>query len=332
VGDRSRGRFATPADLPLHDCSPYSHVHARRESLGFVHRSRAILCRPVPNPKVTIRNFSIAVQACVPRHIDASSLCTLCRVPLHAACAQQRQRQLAQQAVGCTLQQTHPLGVPCRRWACASCWCSAWRTCSARTGPHWVEAGTRRLSSSPPLAVTPRGVLLRSHCAAWLPLLLLSSPQCRRSAWRTACTRSPPSPPTRTTSRSGQWFAASRVSGSQRVRERRYPSRAHRKQRSAGAQQADTHTSTLVCFARGGVGAGLGVAVSSSLVFFSSLVFNTVAPPSISLALTFTYTRVVRRGQSGCAGLHGGVRAPRVRGGARRRGFSAGDAGEGRRR
>ena len=116
------------------------------------------------------------------------------------------------------------------------------------------------------------------------------------------------------------------------VRERRYPSRAHRKQRSAGAQQADTHTSTLVCFARGGVGAGLGVAVSSSLVFFSSLVFNTVAPPSISLALTFTYTRVVRRGQSGCAGLHGGVRAPRVRGGARRRGFSAGDAGEGRRR
>jgi hypothetical protein len=40
VGDRSRGRFATPADFPLHECSPYSHVHVRRESLGFVPRSR----------------------------------------------------------------------------------------------------------------------------------------------------------------------------------------------------------------------------------------------------------------------------------------------------
>jgi WD40 repeat protein len=29
-GDRPRGRFATPADLPRRDCSPYSHVHARR--------------------------------------------------------------------------------------------------------------------------------------------------------------------------------------------------------------------------------------------------------------------------------------------------------------
>jgi hypothetical protein len=48
VGDRSRGRFATPADSPLQDCSPYSHVHVRRGSLGFVHRSRAILCRAKP--------------------------------------------------------------------------------------------------------------------------------------------------------------------------------------------------------------------------------------------------------------------------------------------
>jgi hypothetical protein len=44
-------RFATPADFPLHDCSPYSHVHVRREGLGFVHRSRAISCRSVPKPK-----------------------------------------------------------------------------------------------------------------------------------------------------------------------------------------------------------------------------------------------------------------------------------------
>jgi hypothetical protein len=47
----SRGRFATPADSPRHDCSPYSHVHVRRESLGFLHRSGTSFCRPVPNPK-----------------------------------------------------------------------------------------------------------------------------------------------------------------------------------------------------------------------------------------------------------------------------------------
>jgi hypothetical protein len=46
----SRGRFARSADFPRHDCSPYSHVHVRRESLGFAHRSRTIFCRPVPNP------------------------------------------------------------------------------------------------------------------------------------------------------------------------------------------------------------------------------------------------------------------------------------------
>jgi hypothetical protein len=57
VGDRSRGRFATPADFPLQDCIPYPHVHVRRESLGFVSRSRAIFCRPVPNPNRSIRNF-----------------------------------------------------------------------------------------------------------------------------------------------------------------------------------------------------------------------------------------------------------------------------------
>jgi hypothetical protein len=59
---RSRGRFATPADFTLHDGTPYRGLHARRESLGFVHRSRAIFCRAAPNPNVTIRNLCIAVQ------------------------------------------------------------------------------------------------------------------------------------------------------------------------------------------------------------------------------------------------------------------------------
>jgi hypothetical protein len=34
----------------------YSHVHVRRERLGRIHRSRTVLCRPVPNPSDTIRN------------------------------------------------------------------------------------------------------------------------------------------------------------------------------------------------------------------------------------------------------------------------------------
>jgi energy-coupling factor transporter ATP-binding protein EcfA2 len=52
--DRSRGRFATPADFPRHDCSPYSHVHVRRESVGCVHRSGGHSLSP-PCQSLTIR-------------------------------------------------------------------------------------------------------------------------------------------------------------------------------------------------------------------------------------------------------------------------------------
>jgi hypothetical protein len=55
VGDRPRGRFATPADSPRQDCSPYSQVHVRRDSLGFVHRSRSLFCRPRAKPWPTLR-------------------------------------------------------------------------------------------------------------------------------------------------------------------------------------------------------------------------------------------------------------------------------------
>jgi hypothetical protein len=50
VGYRSRGRYATPADSPQHECTPYRELHARCERLGFVPRSRAIFCRAVPKP------------------------------------------------------------------------------------------------------------------------------------------------------------------------------------------------------------------------------------------------------------------------------------------
>jgi hypothetical protein len=51
VRDRSRGRYATPADSPLHDGTRYRGLRVRRWGVGFVHSSRAILCRAVPNPK-----------------------------------------------------------------------------------------------------------------------------------------------------------------------------------------------------------------------------------------------------------------------------------------
>ena len=55
MGERSRGRYATPADFPLHDCTPYRWLRARRWGLGFVRHSRAIFC-------LTIRNFVVAVR------------------------------------------------------------------------------------------------------------------------------------------------------------------------------------------------------------------------------------------------------------------------------
>jgi hypothetical protein len=57
VGVRSRRRFATPADFPPHDGSPYRGLRVRRWDLGFVPRSRTM-----PNPAVTIRSGCIAVR------------------------------------------------------------------------------------------------------------------------------------------------------------------------------------------------------------------------------------------------------------------------------
>jgi hypothetical protein len=51
----------SPADFPRHDGSAYWGLRVRRWGLGFVHRSRTILCRAVPNLSVTFANFLIAV-------------------------------------------------------------------------------------------------------------------------------------------------------------------------------------------------------------------------------------------------------------------------------
>ena len=50
-GDRSRGRFTTPADSIRQDKSRFSGLHVHRQRLGFVHRSMPFFCRPAPNPR-----------------------------------------------------------------------------------------------------------------------------------------------------------------------------------------------------------------------------------------------------------------------------------------
>ena len=52
VGDRSRGRYATPAEIPRHDGTPYRGLRVRRWGLGCVHHSWTILNRPVPQSPV----------------------------------------------------------------------------------------------------------------------------------------------------------------------------------------------------------------------------------------------------------------------------------------
>jgi hypothetical protein len=54
VGDRSRGRFATPVDSPLQECSPYRGFHVRRERLGAQLWVLAVRC------------VCVCVRVCVP--------------------------------------------------------------------------------------------------------------------------------------------------------------------------------------------------------------------------------------------------------------------------
>jgi hypothetical protein len=61
----SRGRVVMYADFLLQDRSPYRNLHARRERLDVVHCSRAIFCRPAPNPNRPIRNFCIDVRGLI---------------------------------------------------------------------------------------------------------------------------------------------------------------------------------------------------------------------------------------------------------------------------
>ena len=71
-GGRSLTRpFRHARRLPTTRLKHVARVHVRRESLGFVPRSRTILCRAVPNlDLVTIRNFVLRSRAAAPRRGD----------------------------------------------------------------------------------------------------------------------------------------------------------------------------------------------------------------------------------------------------------------------
>jgi hypothetical protein len=61
VGDRSSGRFATPADFPLHDCSPYSHADVRRLVWDSSLVQGPFSVAPCQTLSVTVGNFCIAL-------------------------------------------------------------------------------------------------------------------------------------------------------------------------------------------------------------------------------------------------------------------------------
>jgi hypothetical protein len=69
VGDRSRGRFATPTDSPHQECTPHSHIYAYATKVRDLSpRSRAVFCRPVAK---TLRYGSQLVHRCRAAHLNA---------------------------------------------------------------------------------------------------------------------------------------------------------------------------------------------------------------------------------------------------------------------
>jgi hypothetical protein len=59
---RARRRFATPADSPRHDGTPYSHVRRERSGLYLSLKARFLSLRTEPLP-VSVRNFVSALHA-----------------------------------------------------------------------------------------------------------------------------------------------------------------------------------------------------------------------------------------------------------------------------
>jgi hypothetical protein len=106
VGDRSRGRFATPAEFPLDDCSQYRGLHVRREFLVFVHRSGPFSVAPCQTLALRFATFSplyvVGAAVCLSgrwRRTVAASYCTgsgwSTNATTHQACSRRRLGQRA---------------------------------------------------------------------------------------------------------------------------------------------------------------------------------------------------------------------------------------------
>jgi hypothetical protein len=131
VGDRSRGRFATPAGFPRPECSPYSHVHAPRK-FGIYPSFKEYFMSPRAKPlSVPIRNFCIAVRwerATAPR----SRLYVHCGCHERAAlpvqerprciesCASEPERLLGMCSTGQVLKVGASFCCACRTWNCTT--------------------------------------------------------------------------------------------------------------------------------------------------------------------------------------------------------------------
>jgi hypothetical protein len=63
--DRSRGRYKTPADSPRHDGTLTRGLRVRRDCLRFVHRSRAIFCRPASLRFATFASRRVRAESVV---------------------------------------------------------------------------------------------------------------------------------------------------------------------------------------------------------------------------------------------------------------------------
>jgi hypothetical protein len=92
VGDRAHGAVSRRPPIPL-----YTMVPLGRWGLGFVHRSRTILCRAVPNP---LRHDSQTLCIAAPPHLEELPA----EVRLHEAArevalAVQRHQRAAERAV-----------------------------------------------------------------------------------------------------------------------------------------------------------------------------------------------------------------------------------------
>jgi hypothetical protein len=92
------GEIATPADSPLHDCSPCRCLCARRRSLGVVHRSRTRFlfapCQKTNNspirtptnaPDTHLLRPTLRTHTCCNRLGSGADPCTVCTASVSAA-------------------------------------------------------------------------------------------------------------------------------------------------------------------------------------------------------------------------------------------------------